>query len=472
MMKTYHVLTPLIRYDLIDGLVENLSRQRVVWHPLTQEEGVKIPNLRWIKPLYIPIPPEWKGFEAYYKFNRFGEIVGWIDQQMYVYLGDDDLYAPGTFDILRETPGELVMMTMRRGDRCPGPGKHGCSTLTADPGNRRMGSIGFEQLVMSGRLRKQWPYRHGNVCEDGFLAERLAASSEPWSYAPRAEVYFNVFEPGRWGGKPSPVHPAPTPPMPMPSHPVWPDHPAPDLPTPAPQPTTTTPDNTNNTKVAIVYVYPLDGRGVWGGLARRFVDCYQRNAPGLVHETVIVCNGAPVTETTRQLFAPLPNCRFLEYDNSGRDIGAFQMAARTVPCDMMVFFGASTFFNRSGWLARMEEAFRKHGNAQYGTMANRGNLSVKVWPHIRTTAFWMAPALMNSYPKIINNHEQRHPFEHGENCFTAWVTKSGLKSWVATWSGESEWLNWDSNPRGFHRGDQSELLAGDHICERPYYPTR
>ncbi len=213
-MKTYHVLTPLIRYDLIDGLVDNLSRQRVIWHPLTQEEGVKIPNLRWIKPLYIPIPPEWKGFEAYYKFNRFGEIVGWIDQQMYVYLGDDDLYAPGAVDILRETPGELVMMTMRRGDRCPGPGKHGCSTLTADPGNRRMGSIGFEQLVMSGRLRKQWPYRHGNVCEDGFLAERLAASSEPWSYAPRAEVLFNVFEPGRWDGR-TPAAPVPTPAPPV-----------------------------------------------------------------------------------------------------------------------------------------------------------------------------------------------------------------------------------------------------------------
>lgn len=225
-------------------------------------------------------------------------------------------------------------------------------------------------------------------------------------------------------------------------------------------------------KIVVVYVY---AKGIQSGkyeyYALRFLHCYNSFPPGIDHDTVIVLNGSRNSSETTCLFSSLPNCHFLQHDNSGYDIGAFQLAARTVPCDMMLFFGSSTFFFRSGWLKRMAEAYQKHGNAQYGAMGNRGNLAVNVWPHIRTTAFWMHPSLMNSYPKRIQRHQDRHPFEHGQNCFTNWTTKQGIKSWVVNWTDELEWENWDSNPNGFSRGDQSALLAGDHLCERPYYPN-
>jgi len=222
-------------------------------------------------------------------------------------------------------------------------------------------------------------------------------------------------------------------------------------------------------KIAIVYIYaPLSGRKC-RDYTPRFLKSYQSNPPGIDHDSIIVLNGTKLTPQIAALFNCLPNVRFLEHDNSGYDIGGFQHAARVVPCDMMVFFGQSTYFQGYGWLCRMREAFLKHGNAQYGTMGNRGNLHVKVWPHIRTTAFWMKPGLMNSYPKIITRPEDRHPFEYGPECLTNWVAMQGLKSWVVTWTSELLWTDWDSDPNGYSRGNQSSMIAGDRMCEPPYF---
>lgn len=210
---------------------------------------------------------------------------------------------------------------------------------------------------------------------------------------------------------------------------------------------------------------------IYQNYAARFLASYNECPPGCEHDTIVVFNGQRANSELTCMFSGLPSCRFLEHDNSGYDIGAFQFASRSSSCDMIVFLGASTWFNRGGWLVRMSQAFNQCGDAQYGAMGNRGDLKVKVWPHIRTTAFWMRPSLMNNYPKIVKRPDQRHPFEHGSSCFTSWVTKQGLKSLVVTWNHIFEWQNWDDDPNGFQRGDQSSLIAGDHLCERPYYPN-
>lgn len=222
-------------------------------------------------------------------------------------------------------------------------------------------------------------------------------------------------------------------------------------------------------KVAIVYVYAPHAGPKADAYAMRFLKCYHDFPPGIEHSSVVVLNGTRDTSEITCMFSPLKNCSFIEHDNSGYDIGAFQRAARDVPCDLMVFFGASTYFKRQGWLLRMQSAFFKHGNAQYGAMGNRGNTAVKVWPHIRTTAFWMDPKLMNAYPARVVSPDQRHPFEHGQNCFTEWVKRQGLNSWVVTWTKELLWRDWDSDPNGYSRGNQSNMIAGDRMCERPYF---
>lgn len=223
-------------------------------------------------------------------------------------------------------------------------------------------------------------------------------------------------------------------------------------------------------RIVIVYIFAGAAGQRYVDYSYRFLESYHSNLPGIDHDSIVVLNGLKENPELSCLFSSLPNLCFMEHDNSGYDIGAFQKAARTIPADLMVFFGASTFYIRPGWLRRMVTAYEKHGPAQYGAMGNRGDMHVNVWPHIRTTAFWMEPQLLTQYPIVVSRNEDRHPFEHGRNCFTGWVTKRGLKSWVVTWSGEYEWRNWDIDPEGFSRGQQRNLLAGDHLCEPPYYP--
>ena len=230
-------------------------------------------------------------------------------------------------------------------------------------------------------------------------------------------------------------------------------------------------------KIAIVYVYAPDSTATPSGHAcdhytERFITSYHANPPGLEHETIIVLNGTRTTSGITCLFSSFPNCCFLEHDNSGYDIGSFQFAARTFPCDLMVFFGSSTFYSRPGWLIRMASVYNKHGLAQYGAMGSGAELHANVWAHIRTTGFWMPPKLMNEYPKRVVTPADRHPFEHGRDCFTEWVKQRGLLSWEVTWQKELLVNNWGADPNGFHRGNQGSLLAGDRMCEPPYYSPR
>lgn len=223
---------------------------------------------------------------------------------------------------------------------------------------------------------------------------------------------------------------------------------------------------------AIVYIYPAEDGPKHTELALRFIETYNACPPGASHETVVVLNGAKRTTEIECLFGSLPKVKFLEHDDSGWDIGGYQAAARQYPADLMAFFGGSTYFPRPGWLRRMIDAYEKHGEALYGTMANRGDLRYKVYPHIRTTAFWLSSKLFNAYPWKVERSDQRYPFEHGKDCLTGWITNQGLKAWLVTWGGCYAWEQWDIGQRGFYswniqddpfRKNRRMLLVGDRL---------
>lgn len=222
-------------------------------------------------------------------------------------------------------------------------------------------------------------------------------------------------------------------------------------------------------KIALVYVFAGAAGPQYDDYALRFLNSYHANPPGIEHDSVVVLNGTKQTGEIACLFSPLRHCSFLTHDNSGYDIGAFQLAAKETPCDLMVFFGASTFFHRPGWLIRMANAFNQLGNAQYGAMGNQGVSIHNVWPHVRTTAFWMNPKLMNEYPHRVTRADQRYAFEHSATCLTEWLKQRGIRSWVVTWESILPCHQCDSDPNGFHHGNQRNLLAGDRLCEPPYY---
>jgi len=215
--------------------------------------------------------------------------------------------------------------------------------------------------------------------------------------------------------------------------------------------------------VSIVYCYPAGVSPHYTDMAIKFIESYNQNPPGVQHESIIVLNGAKQTAELDCMFSSLQGVKFLEHDNSGFDVGAFQLASRTYPADMMVFFGSSAYFKGPNWLLRMAQAKNKHGEALYGCMGNRGDNRVRVWPHIRTTGFWLSSELMNKHPMRVTKPEQRYEYEHGKDGLTSWVYKRGLKVFVVSWTGEYEWKDWDSIPGGFRNGNQSNILSGDRL---------
>lgn len=222
--------------------------------------------------------------------------------------------------------------------------------------------------------------------------------------------------------------------------------------------------------VIVCYVCPVVP-GDHFEYAARFVTSCLMHPAGVEHRLVVVSNGGPPTVEMKGLFSILPGpVEFFQHDDSGYDIGAYQAVARAKPCQMMVFLGGSTYVRGPGWLARMAEAYRLRGNlALFGATANCGDIPRQVWPHIRSTGFWMDPAVLNRYPIKIVTPQQRYPFEHGPQCLTQWMKNQGMRAWMVTWQGEFEWPIWDKVHNGFHRGDQSGLLVGDRLTEPPFY---
>src|SRR4029077_19167443 len=164
-------------------------------------------------------------------------------------------------------------------------------------------------------------------------------------------------------------------------------------------------------KVAIVYVFPNTADAQRTEQAARFVSSYNAHKPGMDHESIVVLNGSSGGGAgfATALFASLPNMRILQHDNSGWDIGGFQLAARTVPCDIMVFFGASAWFPRENWLERVVQSSRFRGLGLFGCHGNQGDGRVAVWPHVRTTGFWLTPELLNRSPNLVTEPHQRYP---------------------------------------------------------------
>jgi len=230
---------------------------------------------------------------------------------------------------------------------------------------------------------------------------------------------------------------------------------------------------TGGPKIVLVYCYPMNGHGGFSTKALEFSQSYERNPPGMEHDTVVVCNGASATQPSKDLFNALPNVTFLDHDNSGWDIGAFQLAARTVPADLMVFFSAHTYFRRPGWLKRMWETYQQLGDTLYGSTGNQGDLRFNVHPHIRTTGFWCSPTLFNAYPYRITQGGgggQRYEAEHGVTCLTNWVKQQGRTPWIVGWTDIKSVDECNSIVGGYHNGLQENLLIGDRLTSGAYYP--
>lgn len=203
-------------------------------------------------------------------------------------------------------------------------------------------------------------------------------------------------------------------------------------------------------------------------MAIRFIQSYNENPPGVLHDTIVVLNATKQNSEIECLFSSLPNVTFLERGNDGYDIGGYEEAARTFPSDLMVFFGSSAYLKRPGWLLRFAQARQRHGDTLYGTHGHQG--APGVHPHVRTTGFAISTNLLNQYPHKATRPEHRYPWEHGPDCLCAWIKRRGLGVWVVAGDGEYRLEVCNTIPNGFHSGNQSNLLAGDRLTAPPFHP--
>lgn len=203
--------------------------------------------------------------------------------------------------------------------------------------------------------------------------------------------------------------------------------------------------------VALVYVHPRINQRLYVPMARRFARTYMEHPPGAQpHDLYVIINGDNAQRADERVFSPIA-VKFLTHDNYGKDIGAFQMAARTIKADLMVFIGAQVHFRQAGWLDLLVNAYERNGPGIYGAYAfHTPHL------HIRTTFFAMPPDLLNMYPVHIGN-EHRYEFEHGPvHGVSKWCIDSGFNAWMVTWVGTFPPSHWR------HVENQEALVLDQH----------
>lgn len=210
-------------------------------------------------------------------------------------------------------------------------------------------------------------------------------------------------------------------------------------------------------KIAVVYIYTMIDTRKYFPLAMRFANTWREHPPGCEYELYVVGNGMTIPDIYRTPFLEIPNCKFYSHDNTGWDIGAYQLAAEAIPCDLLVCLGSPVHFHRAGWLDRMAQAYIDNGPGLYGCWAY---LSPN-W-HVRTTVFWLPPDVLNSYPvKVGSTRRDRYEFEHGSGSLTRHVLSAGMGCYMVTWKGVFPFSEW-----GEHGPTWEESLVLDQHTYR------
>ena len=205
-------------------------------------------------------------------------------------------------------------------------------------------------------------------------------------------------------------------------------------------------------KICVAYVYPVN-LPRYDALACRFAQTYVDFPPGeRDHDVHIYTNGGEASHKQKLLLDVL--CpTYHAHDNVGKDIGAYQRAAREIECDLLICMGTPIYFHRAGWLDWLVRAYELNGPALYGCWG-----FYEPRHHLRTTVFWLPPQLLASYPHRVVN-ETRYEFEHGQKSIVNWSRSMGFENYMVTWRGvipESQW----------HHVSRKDSLVIDQHCDK------
>lgn len=196
-----HILTPFYRKHLLPTLIKYLKPMNIIWHPVCDPVDIQAfenNSFSWIKGfLTKPITDS-----AYRKINDFIEAGHIIDSDYYCCMGDDDMFEPGLFDMVRQQTAKIIFISGSLGDSVPDSvqGGHQPRTLWIKKSSDIItGSIGFAQFIVKGEILKQIKFRLENCYDDGALCMELR-DRWPNDYVIMSNwfVFGNYFEKGRY----------------------------------------------------------------------------------------------------------------------------------------------------------------------------------------------------------------------------------------------------------------------------------
>ncbi len=191
-----HIIMPFSRTHLKDKLLK--MYYHFSFHPIIFKDQITdFPE--WVAPLVVPDNPE--GFDhCYHKLNQFIKKGDIQDDDLYMFMCDDDAIEREDLKAISLFNGEVLFISMLRGHKIPdnvtGFSRHPVNTLIASPQNIQPTSIGLEQFVIRGKILKTLKFNNSRTA-DGEMAVYLKDKCQ-CEYAPEIFVKFNYFEPGRW----------------------------------------------------------------------------------------------------------------------------------------------------------------------------------------------------------------------------------------------------------------------------------
>ena len=201
----FHVLMPFYRKHLTETLIKHLKPMNVIWHPICDHvdiEPFEDINEQWIQPALTPklkIGQE----TAYKKVNDCVDRIDIVDDDYYGFVGDDDMYAPGFIDKIKQQSAKIIVYSCSRGEVTPNddcPYKWPPIDLVINTlDDIRIANIDFCQYIVKGEILRQMRFGEHNVCDDGHYAIGL---KERWPndilIMKEIGVNKNYFQPGRY----------------------------------------------------------------------------------------------------------------------------------------------------------------------------------------------------------------------------------------------------------------------------------
>lgn len=193
------VLTPFSRhYNLIE-LGNRIKEEGAHWHLLCVEGEFILPDLgTWVTQHFFPRPPDGM-FIGHGLVNAFLDKIGVNDEDRYLVLTDDDLIEPGFFKKLTDYTDDILIVSMQRSNKPSGTDAN-CAygTLIASPENIKVGHVGFEQLVIKGKVLKEYRLESRYEADGDLIVKLWNERMELFRFVPDAFTWFDFLPPGRY----------------------------------------------------------------------------------------------------------------------------------------------------------------------------------------------------------------------------------------------------------------------------------